>query len=60
MKKSDELFNRLAEKYEKYRKEFEEQQKQAMTIQDHISAYATYTGKLEALLDALNIEVNTK
>lgn len=60
MKKSDELFIRLAEKYEKYRKEFEDQQDKAMTIQDHMSAYAAYTGKLEALLEALTIEVNIK
>ena len=58
MKKSDELFIRLAEKYEKYRKDFEDQQNKAMTIQEHMSAYASYTGKLEALFDALTIEYN--
>lgn len=43
-------------RFTKYQKDFEVSMKDADTLEDMIHAYASYTGKLEALLEALTIE----
>ncbi len=51
-----EMYNRITTKYEDYQEEFEARLKECKSVSEMLSAYASFAGKLQALMDAIVIQ----
>lgn len=51
-----EMYNLLTTKYEDYQKEFEAKLKECKSVTEMLHTYASFAGKLQALMDAIAIQ----
>ena len=51
-----EMYNHITTKYKDYQKEFEANLKECKSVTETLQTFASYTGKLEALMDSIVIQ----